>query len=151
MKKGAKSHLSLFLCRLDGADYLLRYNPTMYHGSGTYHYNLFYLGPPGEEHMVDSGSVEFDLNFDSPSDHAFPVEEIAAFMERMNGYLAQSTVLFNTDEHLAPALEAGPPLKDTLWWLDAEEGFQYDKTDDLADVLRAYQEYRESRVPSPGA
>lgn len=35
-------------------------------------------------------------------------------------------------------------LKDTLWWLDVEEGFTYDKTANLSDILSAYKEYRES-------
>lgn len=72
--EAAKAHagwLSLFLCQSDGADYLLRYTPSMSQGMCHYQYDL--------------------------------------------------------------------------WWLDNEEGFTYDKTANLSDILAAYKKYRESR------
>ena len=134
--------LSLFLCQLDGEDYLLRYSPYMGQGICSYRYELFFLDSSGNEIMVDSSSVDFDINFRSPDHLAFDTDEIAGFMNKVNAYLADSIVLLNTDQDLQ--FEDEPRLKDTLWWLDAEEGFTYDKTADLKDILEAYKEYCES-------
>lgn len=52
---------ALFLCVLDGEAYLLRYNPTMYQGVGTYGYRLFSL-ENGTETVVRESSVDFDTS-----------------------------------------------------------------------------------------
>ena len=64
-------------------------------------------------------------------------------MNEINAYLENSVVLLNTDGNLK--FEDETHLKDTLWWLDDEDGFTYDKTANLSDILAAYKEYRESR------
>jgi len=55
--------LSLFLCQSDGADYLLRYTPYMSQGMCHCQYDLFSLDSSGNEIIVDSSSVDFDINF----------------------------------------------------------------------------------------
>jgi len=135
--------LSLFLCQSDGADYLLRYTPYMSQGMCHYQYDLFYLDSSGNEIIVDSSSVDFDINFGSLVHLSFNTDEIAAFMNEVNDYLENSVVLLNTDGNLK--FEDESHLKDTLWWLDDEDGFTYDKTANLSDILAAYKEYRESR------
>lgn len=135
--------LSLFLCQSEGADYLLRYTPSMFQGMCHYQYDLFYLDASGNEIIVDSSSVDFDINFGSPAHLSFNTDEIAAFMNKVNAYLENSVVLLNTDGNLK--FEDESHLKDTLWWLDDEDGFTYDKTAKLSDILAAYKEYRESR------
>lgn len=135
--------LSLFLCRSDGKDYLLRYTPYMSQGACHYQYDLFSLDSSGNEITADSGSVHFDINFGSPVHYSFNTDEIAAFMNEVNAYLENSVVLLNTDGNLK--FEDEYHLKDTLWWLDGEEGFTYDKTANISDILAAYKKYRESR------
>lgn len=134
--------LSLFLCQSDGADFLLRYTPYMSQGMCHYKYDLFSLDSSGNEIIIDSGSVDFDINFGSPTHLSFNTDEIAAFMNKINAYLENSVVLLNTNGNLK--FEDESHLKDTLWWLDVEEGFTYDKTANLSDILSAYKEYRES-------
>lgn len=144
--EAAKAHagwLSLFLCRSDRADYLLRYSPYMSQGMCDYQYDLFFLDSSGNEVIVDSDSVEFDINFGSPGHLAFNPDEIAAFMNKVNAYLENSMVLLNTDVNLK--FEDESHLEDTLWWLDNEEGFIYDKTANLNYILAAYKKYRESK------
>ena len=55
----------IFLCTLDGGEYLLRYQPTMYQGVGTYSYSIIDL--TDNKRTVDRWSgVDFDINFGSP-------------------------------------------------------------------------------------
>lgn len=144
--EAAKAHagwLSLFLCQSDGEDYLLRYNPSMSQGMCHYQYDLFFLDSSGNENIVDSRSIDFDINFGSSLHNTFNPDEIATFMNEINAYLENSVILLNTDGNLK--FEDESHLKDTLWWLDNEEGFTYDKKANLSDILAAYKEYRESR------
>lgn len=138
---------AVFLCRLDGEDYLLRYHPTMYQGCGDYDYELFTL-EDNEETTIRWNAVSFDINFGSPVHTGFEAEEIAAFMEEINGLLAQSTELFNTDDKLRETFEKEGMLRDTLWWLDSEEtGFSGDSSrtlfENLQEFERAMREDRE--------
>ncbi|ACL20427.1 hypothetical protein [Desulfitobacterium hafniense] len=135
--------LALFLCQWDGADYLLRYSPYMSQGMCHYRYDLFFLDSSGNEVIVDSNAVYFDINFGSPVHLSFNPAEIAAFMHKVNAYLENSVVLLNTDGNLKFADESH--LQDALWWLDDEEGFTDDKTADLSERLAAYKKYCESR------
>ncbi|AFL99269.1 hypothetical protein Desde_0824 [Desulfitobacterium dehalogenans ATCC 51507] len=135
--------LSLFLCQSDGKDYLLKYTPYMSQGACHYQYDLFSLDSSGNEIITDSGSVQFDINFGSPVHYSFNTDEIAAFMNEVNAYLENSVVLLNTDGNLK--FKDGSHLKDTLWWLDVEDGFTYDKTANLSDILASYKKFRESR------
>ena len=141
----AKTHAgwrSLFLCNIDGEDYLFRYTPSMYQGFCNYHYDLFYLDASSNEIIVDSDFVEFDINFGGQSHGSFNPDKIASFMNEVNAYLENSIVLLNTNESLK--FEDEDHLKDTLWWLDSEVGFTYDKTANLRDVLTAYKKYHEN-------
>ncbi len=135
--------VSFFLYKANGEDYLLKYVPYMNQGMCSYQYELFFLDSSGSEIIVDSDSVDFDINIGSPVHLSFNPDEIAEFMNNVNAYLEGSIVLLNTDGSLE--FEDESNLKDTLWWLDAEEGFIYDETDDLKDILKAYKEYCESR------
>lgn len=88
---------SLFACTLDGEDYLLRYQPVMYQGFCTYHYQVFSLGETGEEEVLRENSVEFDANFGSPLHQGFAPEEIADFLWALRGCLADSRLLITTE------------------------------------------------------
>ena len=132
---------AMFLCRIDGKDYLLRYNPYMSTGLCEYSYRLFYL-QEGREEVVQENAVDFDLIFspDYAESHQFEPEAIAAFMEEINALLANSTQLLNTDENLLGTFEEEGRLYDSLWWLNApEDGFTKDAGESLLENLTAFQ------------
>ncbi len=131
---------AIYSCTLDGQDYLLRYNPVMYQGYGTYSYKLFTL-EDGVETAVEQDSVEFNMNVDRPDYTAgeFDPEAIDAFMAKVNYLLNFSTVLMMTDSYLSDAIEAGHGLTDQLWWLDGwEPVFVRDENKTLYGNLCAY-------------
>lgn len=132
---------ALFLCRLDGQDYLLQYNPYMGSGMCSYQYKLFYLEEGGEV-VVQERDILFDLMFvrDFSDIHSFEPREIADFMEEINGLLEHSIQLLNTDDILLGTFEKEGRLYDSLWFLD-DDGFQRDKSKSLLENLILYQNH----------
>ena len=130
---------SIFLYTLDGKDYLLRYQPTMYQGVGTYSYSIINL--TDNKRNVDKWSgVDFDINFGSPVYSGFDSEAIAAFMEEINGLLSHSVQLLNTEEELQGTFEREGRLYDSLWWLDGwEPDFVRDENKSLQENLEEFQ------------
>ena len=130
---------SFYLCKLDGADYLLKYSPWMGGGSCEYSYKLFYLTPEGEEVAVQQNSLEFDLVFDPDyvSRHQYDPWAINAFMEEVNALLANSTLLLNTDPNLEETFRQEGRLYDSLWWLDKAQ----DESAAMLDNLLSYANY----------
>lgn len=76
---------------MDGEDYLLDYDPAMYQGCGDYHYSLFTMAD-NRPTPVQWNDVSFDLAFGSPPHRDFDAEAVAAFLEEVNGLLADSTL-----------------------------------------------------------
>ena len=141
---------ALFLCTLDGEDYLLRYHPSMGQGWCDYSYQLFTLTQDGQEQVVRENSIEFDINF-GLTHESFDPEAIAAFMDEINGLLANSTQLINTDEDLLSAFEKEGRLYDSLWWLDAwGPAFVRDPSKSLLENLRDFKEAMEVRGNGDG-
>ena len=131
---------ALFLYHSDDGDYLLRYNPYMGQGWGDYSYELFTLSPTGEEVTAREGYVEFDINFQSPANERFNPKAIAEFMEEVNGMLADSVQLLNTDMDLLDTFRKEGRLYHSLGWLDGwEPVFDRDESRSLEDNLRAFQ------------
>lgn len=130
---------SIFLCTLDGEEYLLRYQPTMYQGFCTYSYSLINL--MDNKRTVDRWSgVDFDINFGSPVHDGFDSEAIAAFMEEINDLLAHSVQLLNTEEELQGTFERQGRLYDNLWWMDGwEPDFVRDEKKSLRENLADFQ------------
>ena len=137
---------ALFLCTLDGEDYLLRYHPVMYQGRCSYNYQLFTL-ENGRETVIRENSLDFDINFQPQLHESFDPEAIAALMEEVNALLDNSVPLLNTDEYLADTFEKEGRLYDSLWWLDmgSEEGFARDPAKTLLENLRDYQRAMETQ------
>lgn len=129
---------SVFLCTIDGEDYLLRYHPTMYQGVCTYSYELSTL-TDNVETTVQWNEVNFDINFGSPV-HDFDPEAIAAFMNEINDLLSHSVQMLNTASDLLATFEKEGRLYDSLWWLDASEpDFIRDENKSLLENLEAFQ------------
>lgn len=123
---------AVFLCTLEGEDYLLRYNPTMYQGLCNYRYEVFWLAD-GEAVTADSGWVDFAIN---PSGGSFDPEAILAFLEQVNWYLSHSVQLMNTDENLLSSFTRLGRLEDDLWWLATWE--DYDPEESTGENLSRY-------------
>lgn len=131
---------ALFLCTLDGEDYLLRYHPTMYQGFCTYNYQLFTL-ENGSETVVREDSLEFDINFHPlmGGAHQFDVNEIVSFMDEINELLSHSVQLLNTDSELLATFEREGRLYDNLGWLDQWEPVYVRGEGTLPDELWAFK------------
>lgn len=131
---------AIFLCRLDGADYLLQYYPTVYQGYCEYSYSLITM-ENGYEMGAQRNEVSFDINFGSPVHGEFDPEAIAVFMEEINGLLSHSILLLNTDSNLQQTFEIEGRLMDTLWWLDSGESrFHRDPSGSLLKNLQDFEE-----------
>lgn len=130
---------ALFLCTLDGKDYLLRYRPTMYQGNFSYHYELFFL-KDGVETTVQQKSISFDTNFSAPFHGTFDPIAISTFVDELNGLLAHSVQLFNTHADLQAAFDQAGTLAETLWWLDDLDGtFTRDPSKTMSENLQDFQ------------
>ena len=129
---------AVFLCRMDGEDYLLVYTPEFWHGQGYYDYRLIWLDG-GREVVVQENSVAFDTRFrGGPDDIGFDPEAISAFMDEVNALLANSVQLVNTNIYLEYVFAGHGRLYDDLYWLDdkfREEGLT------LLEVLQNYKSY----------
>lgn len=82
---------SLFLCTLDGKNYLLRYNPSMFQSECSYNYTLFTL-ENGSENVKRTGTVEFDVN----GTNLLDVDEMSSFADEVNALLEKSILLLST-------------------------------------------------------
>ncbi|WP_320957214.1 M56 family metallopeptidase [Enterocloster asparagiformis] len=130
---------ALFLCTLDGEDYLLRYRPTMYQGNFSYGYELFFL-KDGVETTVQQKNISFDTNFSAPFHGTFDPIAISVFVDELNGLLAHSVQLFNTHADLQAAFDQAGTLTETLWWLDDFEGiFTRDPSKSMSENLQDFQ------------
>lgn len=132
---------SIFLCTLDGENYLLRYEPMMFQGVCTYSYTLSTLSlTDSTETVVQSNNIDFDINFGSPIHSDFDPEAIAAFMDEINDLLSHSVQLLNTDSDLLDTFEKEGRLYDSLWWLDSwEPEFVRDESKSLVENLKDFQ------------
>ena len=83
-----------FLYHKDGQDYLLEYVPYMGQGDANYSWRLLQFDKKGKPVVVEEDSVAFTIN---PEQYQFDVEAIAAFLERIDGILAQATLLVSTE------------------------------------------------------
>ncbi len=130
---------ALFLYHGDDGDYLLRYNPYMGQGWGDYSYELFTL-ENGKENVSRKNNVSFYINYDPPMPGNFDPKAIAEFMEEVNGMLADSVQLLNTDMDLLDTFRKEGRLYHSLGWLDGwEPVFDRDESRSLEDNLRAFQ------------
>lgn len=130
---------SVFLCTIEGEDYLLHYSPEMYQGVCSYSYRLNTL-PEDRKNDVRKGYVNFDINFGSPIHTDYDPEAIAAFMDEINNLLSHSVLLLNTHEDLQATFEKEGRLYDSLWWLDSwEPVFSRDENKSLLDNLVDFQ------------
>ena len=131
---------AVFLCTIDGKDYMLKYSPSLRKWRAFYDYRLFSLDEsPTHENVLHRNSVEFDLN--SGGNHeSFEPTDIAAFMDEINVLLESSVQLWNMSPELAATFEKEGQLVDTLWWLDYfPETFTRNQEAGLMENLEEFQ------------
>lgn len=139
---------AVFLCTLNGEDYLLRYNPYMGQGAAGYGYDLFTL-EGGDRNVIWENELYFEINFGMPTpdggvvdpQEMFDPEEIAAFMEEVNGLLSHSIQLLNTDKELLETFEREGRLEDTLGFMEGWEPI-YTRDPDKS-LLENLQDFRD--------
>ena len=131
---------SLFALEREGEDCLLRYNPYMGQGYCTFAYELFSLGEAGEEWALRTGSMEFDINFGSTLHQGFDDAAIAAFLEEVHGYLAESTLLLSTDGGAFRTGDSGADFRESDLGILWDEACPYDEERSLEENLRNYAE-----------
>lgn len=124
----------VFLCTLEGKDYILRCHSDEHQGAFQCSYNLADLSGEFEE-TAQHNSCYFDINFGTPFHGEFIPEDIAAYVEELNGLLAHSVRLSMGDGALVP--ETG--LSEQLHWLDRfPDIFTRDPEQTLLDNLKGF-------------
>lgn len=120
----------------DGTDYLLRCSLNEYNGSFQYSYELTDFSN-GFQECIQADMVRFDLNFSPLSHGSFDPDAIAAFTEEVNGLLAHSVLLSESEGTLL----AQPASAVTLDWLDDfPDAFIRDRGKSLLENLTDFRD-----------
>lgn len=130
---------SLYLTTMDGKDYILRYQPSMFQGTAAYEYNLFYLDNAGSELSYDSDRMEFSIN---PGKIDFEPEDLVSFADKVNGYFKNSYLLLSTEN--GEVIYSTPQNKITgaenYSWLDGG-GVTYESQELLDKLIKFKEKY----------
>lgn|GEM_PF-1006048 len=129
---------SIFLCTIDGKDFLLRYNPYMIQGFGDYRYKLFSIDERGTEKVLKEGAVSFSITGEVDE---FDIDKMVAFYNEINEYLDKSILLLSTEDgELAYSTENSKiTRREEFSWL-YDNKTEYGENDTLEDKLRKYKE-----------
>jgi hypothetical protein len=88
---------SVFLCKWNGEDYLLVFNPYQCTGTADFTYELFYCNGPDTIEIIDSGYYSFSYEADEGSENAFNEDEFRPFTDQVYAYLQSSYLLMSTE------------------------------------------------------
>ena len=137
----------VYLCRMDGTDYILNYYMDEYQGDFQYGYDLArFDGEFEETHQWNA--IRFDTNFNALFHKGFDPEEIAAFVEELNGLLSHSIRLSSKDRKLLA--EEAPPIE--LDWLDDfPDVFVPDPDKTLLENLQSFRAAMPQDLTPPAA
>lgn len=129
---------SVYLCTVDGRNFLLRYNPYMNQGWGSYSYELFSIDDEGTENTVDEGEVSFDITGRTGE---FDIEKMVSFYNKINEYLDKSILLLSTEQG-EPEFSTESRIvtrREEYSWLYGA-GIEFDENDSIKDKLLKYRE-----------
>ena len=129
--------VSVFACKIDDADYLLRYIPWEGQGYQAYDYQIFSLDGTGEEIILKTDRVEFDTMFDSEMHLSFDPIAIGAFLEEVHSYLDDSTLLLSTESGSFRTGGSGTDFQDDMYFLTEHPAYENNKS--LEENLRALE------------
>ncbi len=127
----------LFLTELDGRQYLLRYNPSMYQGYCTYTLSLFSPEEGVKEKVFQTKTLEFDINGAKELD----ARKMVDFADEVNALLKKSTLLVSSDGgYWSFGPSPAEPFFEKYSWLD---GFPelFKAGDSLETKLNKYSEH----------
>lgn len=99
-EEGLTAHVgwtSIFACSINGQDYLIRYQPTMYQGWAEYSLCVFSLDAAGGEQVFHESGVTWDCNFRMDG-HQYDAEALTEFLWEVHNYLKDSTLLMSTED-----------------------------------------------------
>lgn len=125
---------SLFLCTLDGTDYLLSYNPSIFQGMCSYSYELFTL-EGGTPSIVQTRTVQFASSYE---EKLLDADELGSFADEVNALLSDSVLLISTKDGEA---EIGPASSGP--YLEVYDVFSLSGASNLSEAvaIRAAQVY----------
>lgn len=132
---------SLFVCEIDGEDYLMRYLPGMWQGFANYQYQLFMLGESGEELVLAQNQVSFDEVYVSQIHTPFNREGIADFLWEVRSYLVNSKLLLSTEDGELQLGETGIALKYYPFGRTYEDLMSLNSREAITEALRRYEEH----------
>lgn len=128
---------SIFAVKHNDRDYLLQYNPSMSTGCAFYSYRLFSLDENGNEFVLQSDEIEFDVNFGG-AHQSFDPKRIAGFLEEVHALLNDSQLLLSTENFEFLTGGSGANFKADQFWLNESI---YDPEKSLEENLRIYAEH----------
>jgi beta-lactamase regulating signal transducer with metallopeptidase domain len=127
----------IYLCNYQGAQYLLRYTPQMGQGYCTYVYSLFSPEADGKEKVLQTMTLEFDINGSRELD----ARQMTDFADEVNALLKASTLLVSSD---GGAWRFGPasaePFYERYSWLDGTPEL-FGDSDSLETKLEKYSDW----------
>ena len=127
----------IFLCKLDGEQYLLRYNPYMGQGNCTYQYALFSPETGDKENVFRTNTLEFDINGSKQLD----ARKMVGFADEVNALLEKSILLVSSN---GGAWSFGPasaePFYERYSWLDGSPEL-YNDGDSLETKLGKFGDW----------
>ncbi len=132
---------SLYLTTINGMDYILRYQPSMFQGNAAYEYDLFYLNNTGSKLSYDSDRMEFSIN---PGKIDYEPENLASFAGKINEFFKNSYLLLSTEN--GDVKYSTPQNKITgaenYSWLD-DGGITYESQELLDKLIKFKEKYSE--------
>ncbi len=83
---------SIYYGTMEGQNFFVRYQPSMYYGEANFYYKVFSLDEQGNELMIYSDNISFTVE-DAMNNSYLPT-----FVEELNRYLSNCILLVSTEE-----------------------------------------------------
>lgn len=129
---------SYYLTEYDGKDYLLYYLPELAQGQGNYQYRLFGLDEQGNIQEAAADSISFKT-YSEDGAVSLPKEEMLAFGEDVNQYLAKGTLLVSTVDGELRYSTPENPIADEEQYARLLEGSGVEISDSAAENLDLFE------------
>lgn len=132
---------SYYLTQYDGEDYLLYYLPELAQGQGIFEYSLFWLDEQGNSQEAASDSISFET-YSPEGTVSLPKEEMLAFGEDVNQYLAKGILLVSTVDSELRYSTLENPIVDEEQYERLLKGSGVEISDSAAENLELFEKER---------